>query len=395
MPNSAGKLAFPMLLRSHAPPVPWSSRMRPPIRVIVGRTVLWLGLVGGCLLFAVGLEGQVFDLVSSEPYLVPVGSRGNWYDLYLHHLQLPLYNHLTENNSAHHQCLPPPARHPAFHRFFCVVFLPPARRRWRRLSCCSHRCPPNSKSFAIVPSYPGTRPNAVGAPRTTSLRRNVSGYSWSPSNRKSATTTSWNSVGPTGCMPTAPTHVNFIQRCCMLFSPSITSRLRLRSPVGTFPTCVHIATESRCQTTFGGTSPSTYLRNPAVEAVPHNTWSSRFCRSAISLSRRSTVTTWTSPLLTLSRVTATSVLLCDCGKMPTKRGKSAKVCQAEQAAKAAVRRRRPVVLGRECVLRVGRSSATPHRVKVPQVRPTDHGDMAVATGHDTLGIPSPQAGQWE
>ena len=156
MPNSTGKLAFPMLLRSRAPSVPWSGRMHPPICTIVGRTVLWLGLVVGCLFFAAGLGGQVFDPVSSEPYLVPVGSRGNWYDLYLHHHQLPLHNHSTENNSAHHQRLSPPARHPAFHRFLRVVFLPPARQCWRRLPCCTRGCPPNSESFAIVPSYPGT-----------------------------------------------------------------------------------------------------------------------------------------------------------------------------------------------------------------------------------------------
>ena len=145
MPNSAGKLAFPMLLRSRAPSVPWSVRMRPPIRATVGRTVLWLGLVVGWLFFAAGLGGQVFDSVSSEPYLVPVGSRGNWYDLYLHHLQLPLHNHSTENNSTHHQRLPPPARHPAFHCSLRIVFLPPARQRRRRL-----------QSFTIIPSYPGT-----------------------------------------------------------------------------------------------------------------------------------------------------------------------------------------------------------------------------------------------
>ena len=155
MPNSAGKLAFPMLLHSCAPLVPWSVRIRPPICATAGRTVLWLGLVVGCLFFAAGLGGQVFDLVSSKPYLVPVGLRGSWYDLYLHHLQLPLHYHSTKSNSAHHQCLPPPARHPAFHRFLCVVFLPLARQRWRRLPCCTRGCPPNSKSFAIVPSYPG------------------------------------------------------------------------------------------------------------------------------------------------------------------------------------------------------------------------------------------------
>ena len=154
MPNSAGKLAFPMLLRSRAPSVPWSIRMRPPIRTTVGRTVLWLGLVVRCLFLVAGLGGQVFDSVSSGPYLVPVGSRGNWYDLCLHHLQLPLHNHLTENNSTHHQRLPPPAWHSAFHHFLCVVFLPPARQRRRRLPCCTRGCPPNSESFAIVSSYP-------------------------------------------------------------------------------------------------------------------------------------------------------------------------------------------------------------------------------------------------
>ncbi len=84
--------------------------------------------------------------------------------------------------------------------------------------------------------------------------KNISVASWSPSDRKSATTTSWNSEGPTGFTPTARTRVNFIQCCCKLFSPSITSRIRSRFPVGTFPTCVHIATESCCQTIFGGTS---------------------------------------------------------------------------------------------------------------------------------------------
>ena len=127
MPNSAGKLAFPMLLRSRALLVPWSIRMHPPIHTTVGRTVLWLGLVVECLFFTAGLGGQVFDSVSSEPYLVPVGLHGNWYDLSLHHLQPPLHNHSTKNNSAHHQRLPPPARHPAFHCFLRVVFLPPAR----------------------------------------------------------------------------------------------------------------------------------------------------------------------------------------------------------------------------------------------------------------------------
>jgi hypothetical protein len=47
------------------------------------------------------------------------------------------------------------------------------------------------------------------------------------------------------------------------------------------------------------------------------------------------VTTRTAPLLTPSRVTAAPELVWDCGKMPTKRGKSAKVFRAEQAAKAA------------------------------------------------------------
>jgi hypothetical protein len=78
-----------MLLHSCAPLVPWAVRMRPPIRATVGRTVLWLGLVVGCLFLAAGLGGQVFGLVLSGPYLVPVGPRGNWYDLCLHHLQLP------------------------------------------------------------------------------------------------------------------------------------------------------------------------------------------------------------------------------------------------------------------------------------------------------------------
>jgi hypothetical protein len=77
MPNSASKLAFPMLLRSRAPSVPWSIRMRPPIHAIVGRTVLWLGLVVRCLFLAAGLGGQVVDSVSSQNYLIPVGSRGN------------------------------------------------------------------------------------------------------------------------------------------------------------------------------------------------------------------------------------------------------------------------------------------------------------------------------
>ena len=47
------------------------------------------------------------------------------------------------------------------------------------------------------------------------------------------------------------------------------------------------------------------------------------------------MTTWTPPLLTLSRVTVALMSVWDCGKMPTKRGKSVKVSQAEQAAKAA------------------------------------------------------------
>ena len=105
MPKSAGKLAFPMLLRSRAPSVPWSVRMCPPIRAIVGKTVLWLGLVVGCLFLAAGLGGQVVDSVSYRNYLIPVGLRGNWYDLCLHHLHLPLHNHSTKNNSAHHQRL--------------------------------------------------------------------------------------------------------------------------------------------------------------------------------------------------------------------------------------------------------------------------------------------------
>ena len=150
MPNSAGKLAFLMLLRSHAPSVPWPVRMRPPIRATVGRTVLWLRVVVGWLFFVAGLGDQVFDLVSSEPYLVPVGSRGNWPDLYLHHLQLPLHNHSTKNNSAHHQRLPPSARHPAFHCFLRMVFLPPARQRRRLLPCCIRGCPPTPKA---LPSY--------------------------------------------------------------------------------------------------------------------------------------------------------------------------------------------------------------------------------------------------
>ena len=270
MPNSAGKLAFPMLLCSRAPSVPWSIRMHPPIRATVERIVLWLELVVGCFFFAAGLGGQVFDSVSSKLYLVPVGSRGSWYDLCLHHLQLPLHDHSTKNNSAHHQRLPPPARHPAFHRFLCIFFLPPARRRRRWLPCSTRGCPPNSESFAIVPSYPGTRPHAVGALRTARRRRNISINSWSPSNRKSATTTLKNLEGPTGCTPTARTLVNSLLRCCKLFSPSNTSRIRLRSPVGTFPTYVHIATESRCQTTFGDTSLPTYLRSSAIEAIPHN-----------------------------------------------------------------------------------------------------------------------------
>ena len=81
----------------------------------------------------------------------------------------------------------------------------------------------------------------------------------------------------------------------------------------------------------------TSLRSPAVEAAPHNLWSSRFCRSVISPSRRLTVMTRTPPLLTLSRVTAAPVLVWDRGKMHTKCGKSAEICRAEQAAKAARR----------------------------------------------------------
>ena len=184
MPNSAGKLAFLMMLCSRAPLVPWAIRMRPPIGATVGRTVLWLWLVVGCLFLAAGLGGQVLGLVSSGPYLVPVGPRGIWYDLCLHHLQLPPHNHWTENNSAHHQRLPPPARCSVFHRFLRVVFLPPARQSWRRPPCCTRGCHPNSARFAIVPSYPGTQPNAVGAPRTARSRRNISVDSWSPSNRK-------------------------------------------------------------------------------------------------------------------------------------------------------------------------------------------------------------------
>ena len=169
MPNSAGKLAFPMRLCSHAPLVPWAIRMCPPIHEIVGRTVIWLMLVVGCLFLMAGLGGQGFGLVSSGPSLVPVGLRGNWYDLCLHHPQLPSHNHSTEDNSAHHQRgrLPPPAWCSAFHRLLCVVFLPPARRRRCRPPCCTHGCPPNSASFAIVPSYPGTQLNTVSAPRTT------------------------------------------------------------------------------------------------------------------------------------------------------------------------------------------------------------------------------------
>ncbi len=45
------------------------------------------------------------------------------------------------------------------------------------------------------------------------------------------------------------------------------------------------------------------------------------------------MTTRTPPLLTLSRVTAAPVSVWDRGKMPTKRGKSTKVCWVEQAAK--------------------------------------------------------------
>ena len=158
MPNSAGKLAFPMQLRSCAPSVPWAVRMRPPIRATVGRTVLWLGLVVKWLFLVVGLGGQVFGSVSSGPYLVPVGPRGNWYDLCLHHLQLPPQNHPTKNNFAHHQRLPPPAWCSAIHCFLRIVFLPPARQRRRRCQppCCTRGCPPNSASFSIVPSYPGT-----------------------------------------------------------------------------------------------------------------------------------------------------------------------------------------------------------------------------------------------
>ena len=115
------------------------------------------------------------------------------------------------------------------------------------------------------------------------------------------------------------------------------SCIRSRFLVGTFPTCVHIVIASHCQTTFGGTSSSTYLHGRAVEAVPHNFWSSRFRRSVIPPSRILAVTTQTPPLVTLSRVTAVPVLVWDCGKIPTKCGKSAKVCWVEQAAKAAHR----------------------------------------------------------
>ena len=111
------------------------------------------------------------------------------------------------------------------------------------------------------------------------------------------------------------------------------------------------------------------------------------------------MTTRTPPLLTLSRVLVAPVLFCDCGKMPTKRGKSTKVCRAEQAVKVAHRQQLYAVGGlsssSESVSLVNRPGATPPGVKVPQVRPTDHGNVAVATGHDTPGIPSPQAGQWE
>ena len=326
MPYSAGKLAFPMLLSSCAPSVPWAVRMRPPICVTVERTVLWLGLVVGCLFLAAGVRGQVFGSVSSGPYLVPVGSRGNWYDLCLHHLQLPHHNHLTKNNVTHHQRLPPLAWCSAFHHFLCVVFLPLARQRWRWPPCCTRGCPPNSASFTIVPSYPGTQPNAVGAPRTTRSQRNISIASWSPSDRTSATTTSfWNLEGPTGCTPMAHTLINCIQHCCHLFSPSITSRIRSRFLVGTFPMCVHIVTASHCQTNFGDTSLSTYLHGCAIEAVPHDLWSLRFHCSMISPARSLAVTTWTATLLTPSRVTAAHMSVWDRGKMPTKRGKSTKL----------------------------------------------------------------------
>ena len=81
MPNSAGKIAFLMRLYSRTLSVPWAVRMCPPIRTIVGRTVLWLGLVVECFFLAVRLGGQVFGSASPGPYLVPIGPRGNWYDL--------------------------------------------------------------------------------------------------------------------------------------------------------------------------------------------------------------------------------------------------------------------------------------------------------------------------
>ncbi len=94
----------------------------------VGRIDLWLRLAVGCLFLmaGLGLGSQGFGPVSSRPSLVPVGPRGNWYDLCLHHLQLPPHNHLTKDNSAHHQRLPPLAWCLAFHCLLCVVFLPPA-----------------------------------------------------------------------------------------------------------------------------------------------------------------------------------------------------------------------------------------------------------------------------
>ena len=153
MPN--GKLAFPMRLRSCAPLVPWAVRMRPPICEIVGRRVLWLRLVVECLFLMAGLGGQGFGSVSSGPSLVLVDPHGNWYDLYLHHPQHPSHNHSTKDNSAHHRRLPPPAWCLAFHCLLCVVFLPPARQRWRRPPCCTCGCSPYFASFAIVPSYPG------------------------------------------------------------------------------------------------------------------------------------------------------------------------------------------------------------------------------------------------
>jgi hypothetical protein len=95
------------------------------------------------------------------------------------------------------------------------------------------------------------------------------------------------------------------------------------------------------------------------------------------------------PLLILSRVTLAPVLFWDCGKMPTKMRQVREVMSGgadhEGGTSAAI--------GRECVLRVSCPGATPSGVKVPQVRPTDHGNVAVATGHDAPGIPSPQAGQ--